>query len=50
MLDTCFVTSIVSHTTAAHFLHYSVSNAAFLPPLPLENATKDKQLVVDAAI
>jgi len=40
IVDLWFVASCVSHTTAAHFLHYPVSNAAFiLPhPLPLESA------------
>jgi len=37
MLDLWFVTSYVTRTTAAHFLHDSVSKAAFILTLPLES-------------
>jgi len=33
-----YVTSYVSRSTAAHFLQYPVSKAAFMLPLPLEIA------------
>jgi len=33
-----YVTSYMSCTTASHFLHYPVSKAAFIQPLPLESA------------
>jgi len=38
MLDLWFVVSYVSHTTAVYFLHYVVSQAAFILPLSLEIA------------